>query len=523
MCARKAIIPVIFYLFVGIAGLFASCSKTFFTENEPNNDYINANVISPGREIQGFLGTSNDIDFFKVFISSPSILDIQLSAVRGVNHSFTCWDSSGKTKFLHVDDTRKSSPERACNVHFSGGYLFISVQHGDKDMPSANLENAYALKLDVRAINPKEEIEPNNSPQSATVIGTDEEISGYFSPAFNRSDEAKGGIVREEDWFAFDVELPGAAPRLLDIDLSAVEEVDSEIRLFSPAMKEILLLNGKGSGKGESVQGIGLAEAGRYFLVISSANFTSNCEKPYMLSMKTRPFDFRSEIEPNDGPEQAQIIQADEISGSFTSRDDHDWYLLKKESEIHIARIEVAGTPETDLAFNVYDASNKKIFEVNASPAGGREMVPNLGYDNDVFIEILPRGPIAVSGPHYRLTITTRPFTEGFELEPNDTLKTATHVTTNTITGYTSKKGDVDYYFLEFPSRINKKFTISAVSGSKLKVSVTDPFGHIIRTAIAIGGTEKKFYETVDKKGYLVVKSLSENYSEPYVIRMEDK
>ncbi len=523
MKRRHIITNLCIISFVCLVFTCFSCSKTSFVETEPNNNIDTANTISPGKEMRGYLGTADDIDYYKLFISSPSILDIRLSEVRGINHSFTVWDGTGKSKILHVDDTRKSSPERACNIHIAGGYVYISVQHGDKDAHAANLENAYMLKVDIRAINQHEEIEPNNSPRHATPIGLDDEISGYFSPAFNRSGEEKDTIVREEDWFAIDVELPGSLPRLLDIELSPVDEIDSEIRLFSPAMKEIIALNGKGPGKGESVQGIGITEAGRYYLVISSLNFMSNCEKPYTLSLKTRAFDFRSETEPNDIPEQAQLIQSEEINGSFTSRDDRDWYLLKKESTPHIARIEVSGTAEIDIAFNVYDTSLKKLFEVNAATAGQREIVPNIGYNYDILIEILPRSAITTDKVHYTLAITTRPYSEGLEYEPNDTLKTATPITGNTITGYTSKKGDVDYYLLEFPSPTHKKISASAVSGSKLKVSITDPRGHIIRTVMIPGGSEKRIYETLDSKGYLVVKSLSENYSEPYVIRIESK
>lgn len=515
----NAIFIIVFWLTL----TFLFCSKTSSTESEPNDNINNANTVAIGKEVRGYLGTANDVDFFKIFISSPSILDIRLSEVRGINHSITIWNETGTKQILHVDDTRKSSPERACNVHFAGGYMHISVQHGDRDDPAANLENAYTLKVDFRHTAFHEEIEPNDSSQNATLISTEDEITGYFSPAFNRSNYGKSGIVREEDWYAIDVVLPASAPRLLDINLSAVEEIDSEIRIFSPSMKEILTLNGKGTGKSESVQGIGITEPGRHFLVVSSANFASNCEKPYILSLKTRAFDFSSETEPNDAPDLAQIIQAEEINGSFTSRDDRDWYLLKKETEPHIARIEVTGTAEIDIAFNVYDASLQKVFEVNAAPTGQREIIPNLGYEGDIFIEIFPRGAITEGGPHYKLTIATRPFAGGFEYEPNDTLKSATHIHGNTITGYTSKKGDIDYYFLEYPSRANNKISVSAVSGSKLKVSVTDPHGHIIRTVMVPGGTEKKFYEILDKKGYLVVKSLLENYSEPYVIRIEDK
>jgi hypothetical protein len=351
----------------------------------------------------------------------------------------------------------------------------------------------------------------------------DSDVMGYFSPAFSKSEKDAEKLMPEEDWFSFDVQLPAGQLKLLDIDISPVEEVDSEIRLFSPAMKEIAAANGFGVGKGESLHGIGMSEGGRYYVVVSSVNFSSNCQKPYTLSVASRAFDFRTEMEPNDGMDSAQIVQAEEISGSFISRDDRDWYVIKKGEGVHISRVELLPAAGVDVAMNIYDASKKKIFEINAAAASVREIVPNVGYSDDLFLEIFSRALSPAPMPHYKLIVSTRPHAGGFEIEPNDSKQSATHVSGDTVTGYTSKKGDVDYYFLEFSSRVRKQFTVSAVSGSKLKVSVTDPLGHIIRTVSVEGGREKKFYEIIDAKSFLIVKSLAEQYNEPYAIRMEDK
>jgi hypothetical protein len=507
-------VPVVLCLF---------CGKTPGREIEPNDDFASAMTISPGKEVTGFLGTDRDVDFYKVFVSAPSVVSVSLSEVRGVNHSITCYDGATRALLMHVDDARKSSPEKVCNLHVSGGYLFIAVRHGEKDAPAANLDNPYVLTVDVRSPNPREEIEPNNTPDRATPVDVDSDVMGYFSPAFCRSEKDAEKLMPEEDWFSFEMQLPAGHLKVLDIDISPVEEVDSQIRLFSPAMKEIAVANGFGAGKGESLRGIGVSEGGKYYVVVSSVNLASNCQKPYTLSITSRAFDFRTEMEPNDSMDSAQIVQAEEISGSFISRDDRDWYVIKKGEGIHIARVEVLPAAGVDVAMNIYDASKKKIFEINAASAGAREVVPNVGYSDDLFLEIFPRALSPASGPHYKLIISTRPHAGGFEIEPNDSKQSATHVSGDTITGYTSKKGDIDYYFLEFPTRVRKKFIVSAVSGSKLKVSVTDPLGHIIRTVSIEGGREKKFYEIIDAKGFLMVKSLAEQYSEPYVIRMEDK
>jgi hypothetical protein len=87
-----------------------------------------------------------------------------------------------------------------------------------------------------------------------------------------------------------------------------------------------------------------------------------------------------------------------------------------------------------------------------------------------------------------------------------------------TVSGYTSYPGDKDYFLLAFNSRINERFEVTGVKGGEIKVSVTDPLGYIIRSVDVRGNSKIVFNETIDKKGYLIVESLSEDYDNPYTI-----
>ncbi|MCX7679952.1 MAG: hypothetical protein N2316_12160 [Spirochaetes bacterium] len=499
--------------------IYSLCSKTTTSETEPNESIASANPLVAGNQMEGYLGTNTDVDYYKIFIASPSIINISLTEVRGINHSFTCWDHTGKTKILHVDDARKSSPERMCNLHWHGGYLYISIQHGDRDSPAANLENPYYLKVETRAIKTNEELEPNNSSESATRISLNEEIFGYFSPAFSRS--STGTILPEVDWFVFETEIANNQPQLLDIKLSPVEEIDSEITLISSTTKVITTINAHGIGKGEAAEGIGLFESGSYFVVISSANGAYNCTASYQLYLKTRPFDFRTEIEPNDSREFAQIIQ-EEVTGGFTSRDDRDWFAIKKGDGISIAHIEAVPLQHMQLALTIYDSRMNRLFEAKSMAIGQKIVLPNVAYQNDAYIELFPHGAIPDSTPHYILRINSRAHTEGFELEPNDSFSSATLIHGNTLIGFTSKKRDVDYYRVEYTEPTRKKIVINTPSGAKITFSIANLKKQIFRNIIVHGGTQKVLYETFDAQCYVIVKALSENYREPYVIHCED-
>ncbi len=515
--------PLSLFLFLSAALVLASCGKAVPREAEPNDSPTKAMEIRSGVPVEGYLGSYNDVDFYKILVAEPSVLDIQLSEVRGVNHSLKLWDGASPEPLKFVDDARKSSPERLCNFSFSKGYLYISVQHGEKDPKIANQENPYYLRVDVRKRKENEEMEPNDTPGAATEVLPGGEMKGFFSPAYNRMNQDREAPLREEDFFRFEVRLPGGNPLLLDMDLTPVPDVDSELHLFSPGMKKIISVNSRGVGAGESARGIGLSESGTWYVMVAARNYASNCDVPYVLTLSTREYDFSQEMEPNDDFATAGDVRGDLVIGRISSSEDRDFFLMKSDGAVKVVRIEAVPEAGLDVAFNVYDGEKNRLFEVNRGASGEREILPNAGGKGDLFVELFSRGNVPPGGASYTLSVSSRVHMPGFELEPNDSKKDSTAVSGDTITGYTSKSDDVDYYLLECRGRVKKRFTVNAVKGASLRVSVTDPLGYALRTVKVMGGTEKSFFEMIDQKGYLIVKSLGENYLEPYVIRMRNE
>jgi hypothetical protein len=408
-----------------------------------------------------------------------------------------------------------------CNFQFGGGYLFISVQHGEKDAPTGNRENPYQLRVDLRSVAGGGESEPNDTPETATSVAVVGEVSGHYSPAINRLNKSEKNPGREEDWYSIDFRVQDGKPLLLDLELSPVPDIDSELCVYGPGLREIISVNGLGTGQGEALRGIGITESGIHYVMVAARNGMAACDIPYVLSIKTRDYDFSGEMEPNNDAAQANVIQSDEIAGRISSAGDRDFFLVKSSGDLRIHRVEAVPSPELDIALNVYDASKKRLYEINGAGKGEREIIPNAASNEDIFIEVLSRGAATAEDASYRLQVSSRAHAPGFEVEPNDSRKEATPVEGDSITGYATKKNDIDYYLLEYDGRSRRSFAVNAVKGARLKVSVTDPRGNVVRSVTVNGGAERKFYEMIDRKGYLIIKSLQENYFEPYVINVK--
>ncbi len=310
-----------------------SCKKTTQREKEPNNNFFTANKIEPDMVIEGLLNTPSDHDFYRLDIVSPVVIDIELTSVKGVNHAIGIWkEKNGEQIILkYIDDSRKSSPERMCNMFFDSGTYYFEILHGDRDNPQGNAENYYELRLTSRNLD-DEEKESNDTYENANLIEIGKEIKGYFSPAFNKLNKSASSPSREEDWYYFTIELIDDNPVLLDAVISRVPDVKSSLYLFDGDRNELASSVTGGAGDGGRLEGIGIMKSGKYYIMAAS-NFESNCNTPYELQLTTRNYDYSTELEPNNNFETANLIMKDEISAKIFPEGDRDYYLYKSQSK----------------------------------------------------------------------------------------------------------------------------------------------------------------------------------------------
>lgn len=498
-----------------------SCKKEIPVEQEPNNTFAAANPLKLDFPIKGMLATRDDIDYYSFDVDLPVILDIQLSPVRGINHAIQIWRGGDTPVLLKlVDDMRKSSPERMCNFYAEGGRYYIAVLHGDRDAPRPNQENYYTLE--VKSRNPgEEEREPNDSAASANTLILERDIAGYFSPAYNRLNREGENPQREEDWYMVTIDLPEQRAKLLDVTLSGVPGVNSTLSLFDAALTRIAYADANGAGEGEMLKDVGITAEGRYSIMVASKSFESNNDASYTLTAKIRDYESGGEMEPNNDIDKANLMTGSEISGCIYPQDDVDYYSYKAAAPAQY-RIELTPPQTMDAVVTVYRANREKAWEIDNGGAGVREVMPNLPLRGDFFIRIAAKGVFSDGNAAYLLRIEPLAPSDSCEYEPNDTKEHANPLTRPSVTGYTSKKGDRDYYLLEYKKRTSVSISLKGVRDGALRVSITDPLGYILQSRDVRGDSTAVFTDMVDQKGYVIIDAVSENYDEPYTLQVRE-
>lgn len=510
----RLIVPV---LCLAVLLPLPGCSKKGKMEKEPNNSFSTAGDITMNERFLGFMGTPNDRDFYHIRADNRGILDIQLSGVKGINLAMKIWKGGEEPKLIKwIDDNRKSSPERMANLTVTAGDYYIEVFQSDRDHKKSDKENAYELMVKSReAI--QEESEPNDSMDNADTLHVNRETTGYFSPAYNRLNEEKENLHREEDWYAVDVSLKDGGPELMDVSLSGVSDVNSVLRLYDPEGAEIAVSDNGGAGEPESISGAGIKRSGTYYIMVASRGYTANHEEPYTLSAAVKEHDSGTEMEPNDDYDAANAF-SNLIAGRINSKEDRDVYLYQAEGGPSIYRIELRPPEDMDAILTIYNSDREKLMDVNGGGRSKKEVYPNFYSEKDFYLAVSARTGDKVPAGEYILSVTPFKSVIDQEREPNNELAQANKLSGKTISGFTSSRGDKDYFLITGDSRIKQKFEVLGVRGGSIKVSVTDPLGYIIKTMDVQGERKAVFSEMIDKKGYLIIEAETENYDNPYTV-----
>ena len=262
-----------------------SCNISKHKETEPNNTFADANIIETGKIYTGTIETGKDIDCFAFTVDRDSIIRIELTGVKGVNHAFSIFRMTGNTGTLLklVDDNRKSSSEDFANLFVSPGRYIISVHHGERDEKKGNPDTSYELKITDSEISAEEQ-EPNDKNRT-NIIQPDYPLTGFFSPARDRNNDNAKNQFREEDWYSFELTADENNPVTVSLDLSGVSGVDSVLELYDYQFNLIAQSDSASHGIGESITDYGIKKSGVYYAVVASKNFQSNNNSRYTISL----------------------------------------------------------------------------------------------------------------------------------------------------------------------------------------------------------------------------------------------
>lgn len=474
----------------------ADCSRKIQSEIEPNNNLNEANDINIKSEVKGKLSSPSDKDYFTFSVDSEINVKIEVSALKGINHAFGVFSASGGegSVIKYVDDARKSSPEKLANLTLSKGKYYIAVSHGERDEKRGDDTAEYVLSV-YPSDSSVSEIEPNDFFDSAQKIEYGAEITGYFSPAFNKLNQNSKGRYREEDIFYFSVDASEENPAVIDCSLSGVKGINSVIEICDADGNSVFTADFAGEGKPESVNGLGLMKSGNYYVRVYSKSMTENFEEKYFFSLKKGDFSPERELESNDDFGKANSLQ-EKISGTVSDSKDVDYFFRQSESG-RFYSVSVLGDA---VKASIFDKSYRKIY--SSDNASGSIIFPNIFCDGGYYISVSSRHS---SEPQdYTISISEYEAEKEFETEPNDSIKSAEAVE-ETIKGYYSYSGDKDYYKINPGSREKINFKVKGIDDTDMTVSVTDALGYRIKTVSVKGASEIEFSETVDVSGYLIV------------------
>lgn len=496
-----------------------SCKKDFLSEAEPNNSFDKANPIEIGREIRGYLGDEEDFDIYQLAVSEKMIISIEVSAVKGVNHAIEIYrDNAGKKLFLkHIDDSRKSSAEKMPNISVDDGIYYIKIMFGDRDKAAPGKSVFYSLKLKSREYIFEEE-EGNDVFKMATGLPVEEKYSGYFYPAFNKKNKDKDAKFREEDYYYIDVDASADSPVLLDVMLSAVKNIDSQIFLYNPQGRLIAEANTGTSSEEESLTDVGLTESGKYFVMVSSVNYESNYDDAYTIQAFIKSYDSGVEMEPNNSVDAKNVIVDGIVNGKIFPQGDEDFYSYSVKNPGSALKIEIIPPVDVNIKFDIFNGEN--IYTVDNFENGETEIFPNYIADESILLRVYSSASTFSKDMNYGITITESELEEGEEKEPNDSVDTAIRVNGNYLKGYLSKPDDKDYFLIEANKRVKLKFDVKGIDDCKFEFSIADSLGYILKTVEVEGDTAIEVEEMVDMKGYIIVESKGSVSNYPYYIEI---
>lgn len=510
------IIPLICALVI-----FSACRKEMQLEHEPNDTFADAVVIKTDSAVQGVLATRDDVDVYRFEVSSPAIIDILLSPVRGVNHALKIWKGYETPVLIkNIDDMRKSSPERMSNLFVEEGVYYVMVLYGERDIPVADPAGIYRLEIKSRAWS-DEEREPNDTPASSSELLLDREMRGLYSPAYNRLNTQEENPIREEDWFRVNIDLAMERPGLVDIDLTGVERINPILALYNSRMEQVGFADAGGVHEGESIRGIGITESGSYYVLVASKNFESNNDQEYSLIIRTREFETGMEMEPNNELSHANLITGGDISGRIFPAGDMDVFLHRGEGR-GLYRIDVSPPESLDLMVKIMATDGSGLFETDNGGAGFREVLPAVPASGNFYISVQSRKSSFDPERTYTLKVDRIQGMEEYESEPNDRKEQANPLSHPMIKGFTSRKKDRDFYSLDYGRRVRRSFSLQAAPNSELRISITDQLGYSIKSEEVRGTQSVRFAEMIDQKAYVIIDSLKENYEEPYILQVTE-
>ncbi|MEE4310370.1 MAG: PPC domain-containing protein [candidate division KSB1 bacterium] len=467
---------------------------TIVTEMEPNNDIENAMSITPDTVYQGYINEKLDQDWYRITLpeDSSAVLRVELGGINDINLKMELFEPD-KNLLLDVNRYKEGEGEIITNYTLRPGDTYLRVRELWLKSKEKKFNDtlSYDLKIQLSALEPGVEQEPNNKAVEATPMTAHTAMQGYISP-YNDVDWYRLPLVHDEN-------------RYLKLTLSGVEKVDTKLSVYDPIEAVIQSADASGKGEAEEIINLGIdPEREFYYVVVQGGKWQTDETVPYELKAEFIETVNRMEFEPNDRIEKATaLFEGDSICAFIDSGKDVDWYRIMTEaSEKRVARIELKAVPGVDFKITLTNEWEEPVLVADDRGEQGDEYITNIGVSegDKYFIKVESIKNGYNIDQKYCLFLKLRSSFKSEEFELNDDFDRANSIElTKTMEGYIHPSSDVDFYRFDSYGRSTSKMQIILSGIMKVNTNMTlyDSSMNEIATAAAKGpeGVERISFE----------------------------
>ena len=209
----------------------------------------------------------------------------------------------------------------------------------------------------------------------------------------------------------------------------------------------------------------------------------------YELLSELRPYDGRTELEPNDQRDDATPFERDSLTGHIAPAGDADWYRVNADvSTRTILRADLSALPGLDLILTVTDELGQPLLVMDNGMKETPEVLTGIGMTNSTYYLVVTEktGKAADIRNTYTLTKTLVPWQPGLEWEPNDSTATAQALKVGeSVDGYLAPKGDVDFFEFNVYQKGTMVFDLTGVINVRWSAELYDQDNRVLASQLA--------------------------------------
>ena len=453
------------------AAVLSACSPVV-QESEPNDDMAHASRLPANGRAQGTISRPDDVDWYKVAIERDSgVLSLHVGGIRDIDFVLSFRDKTG-AELKRIDETGVGGDEVATDLGVSRGDYYVVLSN--KNPAAHNPAQKYVLSAKLESATGREQ-EPNDTPLTANALELNGVTRGHYYPYTNLLSEDPDKA--EQDWFRVKVDRAGVYA--LNLDLSGVPNVDPVLEVYDVNGYKLKEVVGGGAGQGLTLKDFGVRAPAQYLLRLRTRGpRMGNPDVFYELLSELRPYDGRTELEPNDQRDDATAFDKESISGHIAPAGDADWYRVNAVTSTRtILRADLSAVPGLDLILTVTDDVGQPLLVVDNGIKETPEVLTGLGLSNATYYLVVTEKSGKAADPRsaYTLTKTLTPWQPGLEWEPNDSTATAQALKVGeSVDGYLAPKGDVDFYMFNVYQKGDIVFDLTGVINVRWSAELYD-------------------------------------------------